>query len=196
MQNGIVAEDCGCCPFWERGKVIQFERVQIVTATPSTTLVGRAMSLNASSMNPEPEAAFPPLPLPPTPPLYAPSSPPLPPSPPPAQPVADGDGSTLVVTPDMRKDPLVDIPAGNHPELEAPLRDYLLDMPNPDRDGWDVDVGLCWLDTGTVSMVVLFILLSTLTISIEHHDSEASRGRSRSCQDFPRPDRGPTRIRG
>ena len=154
MQNGVVAEDCGWCPFWERGNIFKFERVQIATkftATRSTTLVDRAMSIDASSTNPEPEATSPSQPLPPTPPPYTPSSPPLPPPPPPAQPVANGDHSTIVIAPDMRKDPLVDIPEGDHSELEAPLRKYLLAMPNPAGDAWDVDVALCWLDTGTVS---------------------------------------------
>ena len=53
----------------------------------------------------------------------------------------------------MRKDPLVDIPKGNHSEIAVPLRNYLMNMPNPDGDAWDVDVGLSWLDTGMVSIL-------------------------------------------
>ena len=136
MQNGVVAEDYGWCPFWECRNNFKFEHVQIatkLTATRSTTLVDRAMSINVSSTNPQLEATSPSQPQPPTPPPYAPSSPPLPP-PPPAQPVANGDHSTIVIAPDMRKDPLVDIPEGNHSELEALLRKYLLAMPNPAGD--------------------------------------------------------------
>ena len=151
MQNGVVAEDCGWCPFWEHGNIFKFGRVQIatkLTAIQSTILVDRAMSIDVSSTNPELEATSPSQPLPPTPPPYTPSSPP---PPPPAQPVANGDHSTIVIALDMQKDPLVDIPEGDHSELEAPLHKYLLDMPNPAGDAWDVDVALCWLDTGTVS---------------------------------------------
>ena len=82
-----------------------------------------------------------------------PLSPPLPPPPLPAQPVVNGNGSIFVVTLDMQKDPLVDISEGNHPEIEVPLHDYLMNMPNPDGDTWDVDVGLSWLDTRTVSIL-------------------------------------------
>jgi hypothetical protein len=57
------------------------------------------------------------------------------------------------LSPDIQNDPLVNIPVGNNDELEAPLRDYLLNIPHvPDGEAWDITAGSSWLETRMVSL--------------------------------------------
>lgn len=83
------------------------------------------------------------------------SIPPPPPPPPfPPFPPIHGDGNDL--RPEL-KDPLFGLELGSHPDIEGPLRSYLLGIPTPDDNGeWNVDNGFVWLETATVSYCSIY----------------------------------------
>jgi len=53
------------------------------------------------------------------------------------------------------EDPLFGLELGSHPDIEGPLRSYLLAIPAPDDNGeWNVDDVFMWLETPTVSYYI------------------------------------------
>src|SRR5882762_9526774 len=83
--------------------------------------------------------------------LPCPSPIPLPPLPPPF-PSIHGIGNDL--RPEL-EDPLFGLELGSHPDIEGPLRSYLLAIPTPDDGGeWNVDDVFMWLEKPTVSYYI------------------------------------------
>ncbi len=79
---------------------------------------------------------------------------------PPSQPPPPSADEPMVTVSDLLQDPLFGLAPGINADAEGPLRAYLEDIPRPEPNGeWDVTMCELWVETGTVSEVLLYYIV-------------------------------------